>query len=152
MDVCPRVFCVCNFVIVVAALRQIWSPVQGVLHTLYMIHSSRLILMGNRPEGLIWKVEEEELNINWLGMTFVQDMLFWNHPSVRQFKVLGFFLRTAWQIRLIPAKSKTRVPASHLYKVGVASPPWITYYNSKQTRQYNYLHLTGLFTLTHYVI
>jgi hypothetical protein len=34
MDVCPRFFCIC---------------VQGVLLTLFKIHSSRLILIGNRP-------------------------------------------------------------------------------------------------------
>jgi hypothetical protein len=37
------------------------SPVQGVLPTLYKIHSFKLIPMGNRPEGLITKEEEEEL-------------------------------------------------------------------------------------------
>jgi hypothetical protein len=41
-------------------LRQGWSPVQGVLPTVYKIHSSRLILMGNEAEGPIWKAEKEE--------------------------------------------------------------------------------------------
>jgi hypothetical protein len=41
-----------------AALRHGWSPVQGVLPTVYKIHSSGLILTGNGPEVLIRKVEE----------------------------------------------------------------------------------------------
>jgi hypothetical protein len=38
-----------------------WSPVQGVLPTVsvILVHSFRLILNGNRPEGLIRKEEEE---------------------------------------------------------------------------------------------
>jgi hypothetical protein len=36
------------------------SPVQGVLPTPYKIHSSRLILIEKRPDGLTRKVEDEE--------------------------------------------------------------------------------------------
>jgi hypothetical protein len=52
------------FSVEVAALRQSCNPVQGVLPTVCKIHSSRLIVVGNRPEGLTRKVvvakEEEE--------------------------------------------------------------------------------------------
>jgi hypothetical protein len=44
----------------VTALRQGWSPVRRVLPAVYKSYSSRLILMGNRPEDLKWKVQEEE--------------------------------------------------------------------------------------------
>jgi hypothetical protein len=43
-----------------AALWQGWSPVQRALPAVYKVHSYKLILMGNRQEGLIRKVEEEE--------------------------------------------------------------------------------------------
>jgi hypothetical protein len=36
------------------------SPVQPVLPAVHKIQSSRLILIGNRPEGRIRKVKEEE--------------------------------------------------------------------------------------------
>jgi hypothetical protein len=36
------------------------SPVQGVLLSVYNIHSSTLILAENRPQGLIRKAKEEE--------------------------------------------------------------------------------------------
>jgi hypothetical protein len=39
---------------------QGWSPVQEVLPTVYKIHSYRLILMGNRPEGLMLIAEEQQ--------------------------------------------------------------------------------------------
>jgi hypothetical protein len=39
--------CICS------GLATGWSPVQGVLPTVYKIQSSRLILVGNRPEYLI---------------------------------------------------------------------------------------------------
>jgi hypothetical protein len=34
--------------------------VQGIISIVYEIHTSRLILIGNRTEGLIGKAEEEE--------------------------------------------------------------------------------------------
>jgi hypothetical protein len=34
-------------------------PVQGALPTVHKIHSSRLIPMGNRPEGLIRKMKND---------------------------------------------------------------------------------------------
>jgi hypothetical protein len=47
-----------------AFLLCLCCPVQvsalRVLPTVYKIHSSRLILLGNRPEGLIPNAEEEE--------------------------------------------------------------------------------------------
>jgi hypothetical protein len=45
----------------VFALRRGWSPVRGVLPTIYRIHRYRLILMWNRPQGLIRKVQDESL-------------------------------------------------------------------------------------------
>jgi hypothetical protein len=36
------------------------SPIHRFLPTVYKIHSSTLIRMGNRQEGLMRKVEEEE--------------------------------------------------------------------------------------------
>jgi hypothetical protein len=37
-----------------------WSPAQGGLPTVCWIHSSGLILVGNRPQGIIWDVDEED--------------------------------------------------------------------------------------------
>jgi hypothetical protein len=34
--------------------------IQAVLPTVYKIHNSRLILTGNRPEGLMRNIEEKE--------------------------------------------------------------------------------------------
>jgi hypothetical protein len=50
MDVCPHFFCLpCP--LWVAALKQGWSPFKESC----WLSSSRLLLMGNRPEGLIRK-------------------------------------------------------------------------------------------------
>jgi hypothetical protein len=43
-----------------SGFAQSWSPVQGVLPTACKIHTSRSVLVGNMPEGLIWKAEEED--------------------------------------------------------------------------------------------
>jgi hypothetical protein len=45
----------------VAALRQGWPPVRGILLTVYKIHNSRLILVGSRPEGLIRKIWDDNM-------------------------------------------------------------------------------------------
>jgi hypothetical protein len=43
--------------VLAAALWRSWSPAQGVLPTVYKIHTSRLILVGNRPKGLTRKAD-----------------------------------------------------------------------------------------------
>jgi hypothetical protein len=59
MDVC--VYSVFVVSCVGSGFATGWSLAQGVLPTVYKIHSSRLMnLMRNRPEGLIQKTEEEE--------------------------------------------------------------------------------------------
>jgi hypothetical protein len=61
MGVCPRFLCVCVVLCRERPCDRAGSPVQGVLPTVYKIHSSRLILMGNRPEGSIRKCRREGL-------------------------------------------------------------------------------------------
>jgi hypothetical protein len=54
--------CLSGFVLscVGSALATGWSPVQGVPPAVYKIHSLRLILNENRPEGLIRQKKKEE--------------------------------------------------------------------------------------------
>jgi hypothetical protein len=59
----------------VAALRQGWSPVQGVLPTVSKIHSSRIIVTGNRPESLIRAVKGLSSEVNFLDSTRRKQMI-----------------------------------------------------------------------------
>jgi hypothetical protein len=45
MDICVRLFCVC------VVLQQGWSPVLGVLPTVYMIHDFRINSGWERATG-----------------------------------------------------------------------------------------------------
>jgi hypothetical protein len=58
MDVCPLFLCV--LFRACSGLATGWSPVQGVLPTAYKGLEYQINCDGNRPEGLIRKVEEEE--------------------------------------------------------------------------------------------
>jgi hypothetical protein len=51
--------CLCFILFVLSCIGS-GLATQGILQTVYKIHSSIFILMGNEPEGLIRKAEKEE--------------------------------------------------------------------------------------------
>jgi hypothetical protein len=59
-----------------------WSPVQGVLPSVCEVHSSRLILMGNKPEGLIRKADEVYILCGCVHLFIIRRVMY---PSFMKF-------------------------------------------------------------------
>jgi hypothetical protein len=94
------------------ALRQGWSPVQVVLPTVSKIHSSWLILKGNRPEGLTQKVEEV-FHVRKILANLWNALSFWGIQNARlhirgERKIMAaYFKNITWSLLLLIKWNKT---------------------------------------------